>query len=56
MPKYTSKTQPFLKYKQFSILTVETINTFLCRIMRGIILCEKSHTIPLKKIHITVKN
>jgi len=56
MPKYRLKTQPFLKYKQFSTLKLVTINTFLRRIMRGIILCEKNHTIPFKKIHIIVKN
>jgi len=29
------------------------LNIFVCRIIRGIILCKKSHTIPFKKVKVT---
>jgi len=39
-----------IKYKIFrKLLIFFNLNTFLCRIMREIILCKKNHTIPFKK-------
>jgi len=29
------------------------IHTFLYRIIRGIVLCEKNHIIPFKKVEVT---